>query len=96
MKIPYFSLLVVGFASLVLSGCVTETETVPVAETDQTTKRVHTQEELRRQAIGDGSGLGESRCFGSDLWPLIVAAAGYRGATERGAGILLVLARAHR
>ena len=46
MKIPYFSLLVVGFASLVLSGCVTETEKVRVAETDQTTKRVHTQEEL--------------------------------------------------
>ena len=48
MKISYFSLLVLGFASLVLSGCVTETERVPLAQTDQTTKRVHTQEELRK------------------------------------------------
>lgn len=46
MKIPYISLLVLGFASLVLTGCVTETERVPVTANDQTNKRVHTQEDL--------------------------------------------------
>jgi hypothetical protein len=43
----------VAIATLALSGCVTETEKVRLAETDQTKKRVHTQEELMKTGESD-------------------------------------------
>jgi hypothetical protein len=46
MKIPYISLL--ATASVVLSGCANQKETMTQSTTDQTQKRVHTQEELRK------------------------------------------------
>lgn len=45
MKIQY--VLVVALGSFVLSGCAKDKETM-VQATDQTQKRVHTQEELRK------------------------------------------------
>jgi PBP1b-binding outer membrane lipoprotein LpoB len=45
MKIPYISLIAV--ASVALSGCASQKESM-VTTTDQTQKRVHTQEELRK------------------------------------------------
>jgi PBP1b-binding outer membrane lipoprotein LpoB len=47
MKTPY-SLAVVAVGALALAGCATETTTTTQTQTDQTTKRVHTQEELRK------------------------------------------------
>ena len=35
-------------AGLMFSGCATDTTTTTQTQTDQTTKRVHTQEELRK------------------------------------------------
>lgn len=46
MKIPYISLIAI--ASVALSGCATQKETMVESTTDQTQKRVHTQEELRK------------------------------------------------
>lgn len=45
MKIPYISLIAV--ASVALSGCANQKESM-VTTTDQTQKRVHTQEELKK------------------------------------------------
>jgi type IV pilus biogenesis protein CpaD/CtpE len=47
MKTPY-SLAVVAVAALALAGCANNTATTAQTETDQTTKRVHTQEEMRK------------------------------------------------
>jgi PBP1b-binding outer membrane lipoprotein LpoB len=48
MKTPY-SLAVIAVGALALTGCVSNPTTTTVqTETDQTTKRVHTQEELRK------------------------------------------------
>ena len=44
MKIQYFALVAV--ASFVLPGCAKDKETMVQSPTDQTKKRVHTQEEL--------------------------------------------------
>jgi outer membrane biogenesis lipoprotein LolB len=44
MKTIYF--VAVALAGFVLGGCASETTTT--TQTDQTTKRVHTQEELRK------------------------------------------------
>jgi outer membrane biogenesis lipoprotein LolB len=46
MKIQHFFL--VAIAGFVLSGCASEKETMTQSTTDQTEKRVHTQEELRK------------------------------------------------
>lgn len=46
MKIPYISLL--AATSVALSGCANQKETMIQSTTDQTQKRVHTQEELRK------------------------------------------------
>jgi uncharacterized protein (DUF2345 family) len=46
MKITCISLM--ASASVVLSGCANQQETVTQSTTDQTQKRVHTQEELRK------------------------------------------------
>ena len=49
MKTRYFACGFLALAGLALSGCATDTETTTTtAQTDQTKKRVHTQEELRR------------------------------------------------
>ena len=45
MKIQYFSVVVI--ASVMLLGCAKEKE-IMVQSTDQTQKRVHTQDELRK------------------------------------------------
>ena len=49
MKTSY-SLAVIAVGALALAGCTTETTTTTTTQTqtDQTTKRVHTQEELRK------------------------------------------------
>lgn len=46
MKIRYFLLASIG--SFLLSSCATETESITTTNTDSTTKRVHTQEELKK------------------------------------------------
>jgi hypothetical protein len=46
MQIPYISLIAI--ASVALSGCANQKETMVQSTTDQTQKRVHTQEELRK------------------------------------------------
>jgi type IV pilus biogenesis protein CpaD/CtpE len=46
MKIQYVFLVVI--VSLSLSGCANRKETMVESTTDQTQKRVHTQEELRK------------------------------------------------
>jgi len=46
MKIPYISLIAVS--SVAFSGCANQKETMTQSTTDQTQKRVHTQEELRK------------------------------------------------
>ena len=48
MKIQYISLVVIALASMVLSGCASDTATAPPPKTDLTKKRVHTQEELKK------------------------------------------------
>ena len=45
MKIQYWFLVVVACA---FSGCASQKETVTESTTDQTQKRVHTQEELKK------------------------------------------------
>jgi hypothetical protein len=50
VRIQYFFL--VALASLALSGCATPTETTTTTETDPT-KRVHTQEELKKTGESD-------------------------------------------
>jgi outer membrane biogenesis lipoprotein LolB len=46
MKIQYWFL--VGVACALVSGCASQKETVTESTTDQTQKRVHTQEELKK------------------------------------------------
>ena len=46
MRIQYSFLVVV--ASIALSGCANQKESVTESTTDQTEKRVHTQEELQK------------------------------------------------
>jgi outer membrane biogenesis lipoprotein LolB len=46
MRIQYFFLVVI--ASVALSGCASQKESVTESTTDQTQKRVHTQEELKK------------------------------------------------
>jgi uncharacterized protein YceK len=46
MKIQYF--FVLAIASLVLSGCASETASTTSPPSDQTVKRVHTQKELSK------------------------------------------------
>ena len=46
MKIRYISLI--ASASVALSGCANQKETMVQSTPDQTQKRVHTQEELRK------------------------------------------------
>lgn len=46
MKIQY--VLMVALGSFVLSGCAKDKETMVQSSTDQTQKRVHTQEELKK------------------------------------------------
>ena len=46
MKIEY--LFLVAIASVALSGCASQKESVIQSSTDTTTKRVYTQEELRK------------------------------------------------
>lgn len=46
MKIQYWFLVVVACA--LVSGCASQKETVTESTTDQTQKRVHTQEELKK------------------------------------------------
>ena len=46
MKIQY--ILVVALGSFVLSGCAKDKEMMVQSSTDQTQKRVHTQEELKK------------------------------------------------
>lgn len=50
MKTRYFTFCILAVATLVLSSCATDTTTTTTtaAETDQTKKRTHTQEELRK------------------------------------------------
>jgi hypothetical protein len=48
MKTRTFAFCVVALGSLVLSGCATNTTTTTTAETDETKKRVHTREELKK------------------------------------------------
>ena len=50
MKIHYFALGLVAVGALFFSGCATDTPatTTTQTQTDQTTKRVHTQEELKK------------------------------------------------
>ena len=50
MKTRYFAFCALTLASVMLSGCATQstTATTTAPETDQTLKRVHTQEELRK------------------------------------------------
>lgn len=48
MKILSISLVAVAVASVVLSGCASQKESVVESSTDATTKRVHTQEELQK------------------------------------------------
>jgi hypothetical protein len=50
MKTHYLACGAVALASFTLAGCATQTTTATTTttETDQTLKRVHTQEELRK------------------------------------------------
>jgi len=50
MKMRYFASCLLALAALVVLGCATDTTTTTTttAETDQTKKRVHTSEELRK------------------------------------------------
>ena len=50
MKTRYFAFCLVALASLLLSGCATETTTTATTppKTDLTKKKVYTSEELRR------------------------------------------------
>jgi hypothetical protein len=48
MKLHQLSLPLLALGGLVLSGCTTATTTRSQAQTDQTQKRVHTQDELRK------------------------------------------------
>ena len=47
MKTRYFPGLI-AIGSLAVAGCTTETTTTTQTQTDQTTTRVHTQDELRK------------------------------------------------
>jgi hypothetical protein len=51
MKALYFALLML--TGLALAGCTTTTTTSTQTQTDQTTKRVHTQEELKKTGETD-------------------------------------------
>ena len=48
MKTRYFILCLLAAGSLIFSGCTTTSTTTTQAQTDQTTKRVHTKEELKK------------------------------------------------
>lgn len=52
MKTRYFGALLGG---ILLAGCTTTTTTTTQTETDQTKKRVHTQEELRKSGESDAA-----------------------------------------
>jgi hypothetical protein len=57
MKIHYFALGLLAVGSLVFSGCATDSTTTTQTQTDPS-KRVHTQEELRKSGETDpGSAL---------------------------------------
>ena len=47
MKTRHLAICIFALAGLVLSGCATDTTTT-TTETDQTKKRVHTRDELRK------------------------------------------------
>lgn len=54
MKIHHFALGLLAVCGLVFSGCATDTTTTTTqTQTDPTTKRVHTQEELRKSGETD-------------------------------------------
>jgi hypothetical protein len=55
MKRFYFALVAASSLSLALAGCVTETTRVRTVDnqTDPTTTRVHTQEEMRKSGEND-------------------------------------------
>jgi len=48
MKVQSILLIALAAASFAFSGCTTETTTTTASNVDQTQKRVHTQEELRK------------------------------------------------
>jgi len=48
MKTPAISLVLLAAASSLLSGCASPKESVTQSTVDQTLKRVHTQEELKK------------------------------------------------
>ena len=50
MKTRHLAICLLALSTLVLSGCATDTTTTTTttAETDQTKKRVHTQQELKK------------------------------------------------
>jgi outer membrane biogenesis lipoprotein LolB len=48
MKTYSFALFLAAVAAFIFSGCATDTTTTSQTQTDQTLKRVHTQEELRK------------------------------------------------
>ena len=52
MSTRYFCALL-SVTSALLAGCASTTTTTPQTETDQTKKRVHTQEELRKSGESD-------------------------------------------
>jgi outer membrane biogenesis lipoprotein LolB len=52
MSARYFC-AVLGLSGALLTGCTTTTTTTAQTETDQTKKRVHTQEELRKSGETD-------------------------------------------
>jgi hypothetical protein len=55
MKTRYLGSCLLGLVALVLAGCATDTTTTTTAtaETDQTRKRVHTQENLKKTGESD-------------------------------------------
>jgi uncharacterized protein YceK len=53
MRTRYFCAVVSLIGALGLSGCTSTTTTTTQTETDQTKKRVHTQEELRKSGETD-------------------------------------------
>jgi hypothetical protein len=53
MTTHHFALCFLTVGCLVFSGCASETTTTTQTQTDQTTKRVHTQEELRKSGLSE-------------------------------------------
>jgi len=48
MKTRHFAFCLLALSTLLLSGCATDTTTTTTTETDQTKKRVHTSEQMRK------------------------------------------------